>query len=66
MKMKEVLSLESLGISYEFPEEINILASEHKSANSIPKEYPSVYDYIAILFYYHFVEKLGFHHFYNR
>lgn len=58
MKMKEVLSLESLGISYEFPEEINILASEHKSANSIPKEYPSVYDYIAILFYYHFVEKL--------
>lgn len=42
--MKEVLSLESLGISYEFPEEINILASEHKSANSIPKEYPSVYD----------------------
>ena len=56
--MKEVLSLESLGISYEFPEEINILASEHKSANSIPKEYPSVYDYIAILFYYRFVEKL--------
>ncbi len=56
--MSKILSIESLGINYEFPQEISLLAKEHKSANSIPKEYPSVYDYIAILFYYHFVEKL--------
>lgn len=58
MIMSKELSIKSLGILYDFPEEIEILANEHKGANSIPKEYPSVYDYIAILFYYHFVEKL--------
>ena len=54
----EILSLESLGIDYDFPDEIRIFANEHKSPGSIPPNYKSVYDYIAILFYYHFVEKL--------
>lgn len=56
--MNKKLSLEILRIKYAFPDEVKRIADSYTHTAPILRRYATVYDYVAILFYYHFVEQL--------